>query len=215
MPIRRFSTCSSCNVVPGFAPLGENNAAGLARIASNGIAAFSGDNLLTFANGRDVIASVMAHEIGHNFGLDHTVERRRESDESQRRSPSSSSSRKSTPSSAPPTLPNPAGKLLGDFNDDGTVTPPTTPSGAMGSAVPTPQSNTCDWKMNFGESLDGAWLAAATFGNSGATDTASAVPESPQLRSYCSPSLQSASTNVSHHDPPGPQHEWISSRLAA
>jgi hypothetical protein len=61
------------NVVPGFAPLNEDSAAGLASIAANGIAAFAGDTLLTFQNGLDVISSVMAHEIGHNLGLNHAA----------------------------------------------------------------------------------------------------------------------------------------------
>jgi hypothetical protein len=59
------------NVVPAFKPLPENNVAGIARIGANGIAAFVGDSLLTFGNGRDSVASVIAHEIGHNLGLIH------------------------------------------------------------------------------------------------------------------------------------------------
>ena len=61
------------NVVPAFAPLSENSSAGYARVDGNGIIGYVGDNLLGFSNGLDVIAGVMAHEIGHNLGLNHTA----------------------------------------------------------------------------------------------------------------------------------------------
>jgi hypothetical protein len=59
------------NVVPGQSLLGGGFVAGYSAVGSNGITAFVGVNLLTSSIGIDSIASVMAHEIGHNLGLVH------------------------------------------------------------------------------------------------------------------------------------------------
>ncbi|HFD11659.1 MAG TPA: hypothetical protein ENJ32_04220 [Crenotrichaceae bacterium] len=60
------------NVAAGFSLLSENTAAGLAFVEGNGISQFVGRNLLSFPAGQEAIATVVAHEIGHNLGLFHT-----------------------------------------------------------------------------------------------------------------------------------------------
>ncbi len=61
------------NVAAGFERRSEDTAAGLAITPGNGISQYVGSELFDLQDGRDVIASVVAHEIGHNLGLEHSL----------------------------------------------------------------------------------------------------------------------------------------------
>ncbi|HEX2474310.1 MAG TPA: PEP-CTERM sorting domain-containing protein [Lacipirellulaceae bacterium] len=60
-------------VVPGFAPHPDNAILGIAKLGTNGLAMYVGDNVLNSFIGADHVAGVLAHEIGHNLGLKHTA----------------------------------------------------------------------------------------------------------------------------------------------
>lgn len=57
--------------VPAFSRLSDFTANGLAFVGAPGAAVHNGDRLLGTSGGREIVASVTAHEIGHNLGLPH------------------------------------------------------------------------------------------------------------------------------------------------
>ena len=61
--------------VPGFEDVGNSVANGLAFVGAAGAAIHVGDDLVDFAGGRQTVAEVTAHEIGHNLGLAHVSTR--------------------------------------------------------------------------------------------------------------------------------------------
>lgn len=61
-------------IAAGFSNQSELTANGLGFVGGNGISQHVGDNLVSLTLGRELIAKVVAHEIGHNLNLPHIVE---------------------------------------------------------------------------------------------------------------------------------------------
>ena len=64
------------DTAPGFSNGGPNIVNGLAVFDDDGITVAVGSALPTFEAGQDAVARILAHEIGHNLGLDHVTDRR-------------------------------------------------------------------------------------------------------------------------------------------
>jgi hypothetical protein len=136
--------------VPGFNPHSENSSAGRARVRGNGIIGFAGHNLLGFSAGRDVIASVMSHEIGHNLGLSHTA-----NNLPNLMSPGGSTDQLTAAqistvltSSLVQSLPT----LEGDYNGDGLVNAADYTLWRDAFGTPDPIGSYAEWSSNYGMS---------------------------------------------------------------
>lgn len=140
------------SIVPGFSQLGANASAGIATLGGNGIAYFGGGNLATFAAGREVLAGVLAHEIGHNLGLAHntTAENLMQSGGDGAKGQRLSAAQISTVLGSRFTVPLPQ-PIPGDFNGDGVVDGGDFLWWQRGrSPAPLSPGDLAVWKANFG-----------------------------------------------------------------
>ena len=148
-------------IAPGFSQLSANSAAGLATINGNGVAYYGGSALSSFAGGRDVLASVLSHEIGHNLGLSHNTTNQNlmesgAAEDGQRLDAAQIATILASrfTVAAPTTLP-------GDFNADQRVDGADLLAWQRGGS-PTPRSTTDlnTWRTNFGRSAVASGIAA-------------------------------------------------------